>query len=233
MVRSILLTAALCALTPTLAQAQLYSWHDVAGRLVISDRPQNPLARTYAVAAGAAVSLRVTRPALASRAAQFDALITQHATQQHLSPDFVHAVIQAESAFNPRARSAKGAMGLMQLMPRTAADYRIADPYDPGENIRGGVSYLKALLTRYHNDESLALAAYNAGPGAVEKYGAVPPYRETRDYVMRVRNNAAGAAAVRPPEVFRTVEMVNGRTVVRYTDKPRAGATVTSSVHPQ
>jgi soluble lytic murein transglycosylase-like protein len=142
-----------------------------------------------------------------------------------LSPDFVRAVIQAESAFNPWARSPKGAMGLMQLMPQTAAEYRVLNAYDPGENIRAGVAYLRSLLDRYNNDESLALAAYNAGPNAVDRYGAVPPYKETRNYVARIKGSQT-QAAVTTHRIFKVVEVVDGREVVRFTDKPIAGATL-------
>jgi len=103
----------------------------------------------------------------------------------------------------------------------------VLNVFDPAENIRAGVAYLKSLLTRYNNDESLALAAYNAGPNAVEKYGrTVPPYRETRNYVARIR----ASSETRPTRrVFRTVEIVDGREVVRYTNKPSAGAEIVKS----
>jgi len=145
-----------------------------------------------------------------------------------LEPGFVKAVIQAESAFNPFARSVKGAMGLMQLMPSTAAQYKVANAYDPAENIRAGVAYLKSLLTRFNNDVSLALAAYNAGPGAVEKYGnSVPPYKETRSYVSKIRKNAGVDNPVRASNnLYRVVEVVDGRETVHYYNKPRPGATI-------
>ena len=105
-----------------------------------------------------------------------------------MRPELVRAIIQVESAFNPRARSDKGAIGLMQLMPGTAADLQVRDPYDPSQNIRGGVEYLRQLLDRYDDNEELALAAYNAGPEAVARHGnQVPPFRETRNYLDRVR----------------------------------------------
>jgi len=117
-------------------------------------------------------------------------------------------------------------MGLMQLMPGTAAEYGVTNAYDPVQNIRAGVAYLKRLLVRFGNDVSLALAAYNAGPGAVEKYGrAVPPYKETRNYVSKIRANA-GTAAEEPKRLFRTIEIVDGREVVRYSDKATRGAVV-------
>ena len=118
---------------------------------------------------------------------QYEPLIRQHATQHRVRPDLVRAVIQVESAFNPRAVSPKGAMGLMQLMPATAKQFGVIDPFNPAENIRAGVSYLRQLLDRYDHDEQLALAAYNAGPGAVDKYGSkVPPYKETQNYVLKI-----------------------------------------------
>jgi len=220
MVRTFLAAAALCVLTPSLAQAQLYSWKDADGRLIISDRPQDPSAKTYAVAyVGSGYG--VARPTSGvRRVSEFDDLIVEHANRHSLQPDFVRAVIQAESAFNPRARSPKGAMGLMQLMPGTAAEYQVVNAYDPSENIRAGVAYLKSLLTRFGDDVSLALAAYNAGPKAVEKYGnAVPPYKETRNYVSKIRANAAAGATVpTTPKIVRTVTMVDGREVVKYTN---------------
>ena len=218
MVRIVLAALALCVLTPSLAQAQLYSWKDADGRLIISDRPQDPSAKTYAVAY-VGTGYGVARPSSGTRrVTQFDDLIVEHATRHSLQPDFVRAVIQAESAFNPRARSVKGAMGLMQLMPATAAEYDVVNPYDPAENIRAGVAYLKSLLTRFGDDVSLALAAYNAGPRAVEKYGnAVPPYKETRNYVSKIRANTAAAGAT-TPKIVRTVTIVDGREVVKYTN---------------
>jgi len=226
MVRFALLAAALCALTPSVAQAQLYSWKDASGRLIISDRPQDPSAKTYQVF-GSSVDgpFAATKPA-SPIAAEYEPLIAQHAAANALNPDFVRAVIQAESAFNPRARSNKGAMGLMQLMPQTAAEYRVVNAYDPGENIRAGVAYLKTLMTRYDNDVSLALAAYNAGPRAVDRYGrTVPPYKETRKYVAKIKKDTdAAKATISPTAVYKTVRVVDGREVVSYSNKPSAGA---------
>jgi soluble lytic murein transglycosylase-like protein len=229
MVRIAVLAVALCAVTPSLAQAQLYTWTDDSGRLIISDRPQVPDAKSYLRVTYTDVGSKygVTRKAPGSRATAYDSLIAEHAERHDLEPDFVKAVIQAESAFNPWARSVKGAMGLMQLMPATAAQYKVTNAYDPAQNIRAGVAYLKSLLTRFGNDISLALAAYNAGPGAVEKYDGVPPYKETRNYVTRIRKNAGVDDPVRPSNaLYAVTEIVNGQKQTRYYDKPRPGAVV-------
>ena len=99
----------------------------------------------------------------------------------------IRAIIHAESAYQPDAQSPKGAQGLMQLMPATQADLQVSDPFDPAANIDGGTRYLSDLLDEFDGDFELAAAAYNAGPGAVNKYGGIPPYEETREYVRRVR----------------------------------------------
>lgn len=114
------------------------------------------------------------------------ALIEAHSDRVGLDPRLVRAVIQVESGYNPQALSNKGAMGLMQLTSETAHDYAVDDPYDAEQNVRGGTSYLKALVDHFHGSLDLALAGYNAGPGAVEKYAGIPPYAETADYVDHV-----------------------------------------------
>jgi hypothetical protein len=113
-------------------------------------------------------------------------LILRHSGNQNLDPKLVKALIQVESGYNSRALSRKGAMGLMQLMPGTASNLRVQDPYDPDENLRGGTTYLRRMLDRFAGRIELAVAAYNAGPGAVERHKGIPPFRETRDYVERV-----------------------------------------------
>ena len=113
-------------------------------------------------------------------------LIEKYADKNGLDADFVKAVINQESGFNPNATSKCGAMGLMQLMPGTAQGLGVINAYDPEQNIQGGTKYLKGLMDRFDNNKSLALAAYNAGPNAVKKYGGIPPYQETQNYVKNV-----------------------------------------------
>ena len=117
---------------------------------------------------------------------EINELIEKYASQTGLDSDFVKAVINQESGFNPNATSKCGAMGLMQLMPGTAQGLGVTNAYDPEQNIQGGTKYLKGLMDRFDNNKSLALAAYNAGPNAVKKYGGIPPYQETQNYVKNV-----------------------------------------------
>ena len=235
------------------AAAQIYAWKDSAGNWVLSDRQKDPSARTYAVdtaparpvepaaplpgmpASDAGLALqpaafRTTR-SLLRRSTQFDSIIERNATEHGLSPHLVRAVIQQESGFNPRAVSHKGAMGLMQLMPTTANELGVLDPFDPSENIRAGVRYLKGLLTKFAENVPLALAAYNAGPTAVERYGAVPPYRETRDYVSRITK--AVDVAPKPQRIYRTYEIVNGREVPKYSTVETPGAELVTIAAPK
>lgn len=219
--------SAMLLAVPATASAQIYTWRDGSGTLVLSaTRPNTggPV-QTFAVAGTAGTEFRATRPALSRKGARFDSLIVEHSTRHGVSADLVRAVIQAESAFNPLARSPKGAMGLMQLMPATAAELGVRNPYDADENIGGGVAYLKVLLDRYDGKEELALAAYNAGPAAVAKYGRVPPYRETRNYIARIMGTS-GTVTASPTRVYETVEIVDGRAVIRYSSKPSPGAAV-------
>jgi hypothetical protein len=208
---------------PAAADAQLYSWRDASGTLVVSNEPKDPDAQTFEVWGVSPAVFRTTRPATA-RSQPYEWLIEEHAEKYGVSADLVRAVIQAESGFNPMALSHKGAMGLMQLMPATARELGVTDPYDAAESIAGGVAYLKGLLDRYDGNVELALAAYNAGPGAVTRYGeTIPPFRETRDYVEKItRATGTSGLTLPPPRIYRVVEIVDGREVVRYTNDPKA-----------
>ena len=128
----------------------------------------------------------LSAPAPLHSAQSMDEVVNAVSGRHHLDPDLINSVIHAESGFNPRAVSPKGAQGLMQLMPRTASRLGVANSFDPGDNLEGGTRYLRELLERYNFDLIKALAAYNAGPGRVEQYHGVPPYYETQAYVARI-----------------------------------------------
>jgi soluble lytic murein transglycosylase-like protein len=208
------------------AYAQIYSWRDANGHLVLANNPQPGAAtmvRSYPVPAS--TTIRTTSQVSRDRAVMYDGLITEHARLNDVRPDLVRAVVQVESAYNPYAESPKGAQGLMQLMPATAHQFGVKNAFNPEENVRAGVAYLRQLLDRYGNNETLALAAYNAGPGAVDKYDqTVPPYAETRNYVARINGITARPIARRESRIYKVTEVVDGRTVVRYTDsRPATG----------
>jgi soluble lytic murein transglycosylase-like protein len=119
-------------------------------------------------------------------AAEIDKAIDESAAKHNVDPNLVRALIKVESNFNARAVSRKGAMGLMQLMPQTAKNLKVSNPFDPQQNVDAGVRHLKELLNNYNGDVPLTLAAYNAGRGAVARNNGIPPYRETKNYVKRI-----------------------------------------------
>jgi soluble lytic murein transglycosylase-like protein len=121
----------------------------------------------------------------------FDAQINAAAASNGIDPALLKGLVSQESGFNPNARSGAGALGLTQLMPGTASSLGLTNPLDPAQSLQGGAKYLREQLDRFGGDEKLALAAYNAGPGAVQKYGGVPPYAETQNYVTSVMGKAA------------------------------------------
>jgi len=181
----------------SIARADIYGYIDPEGTTHFSNVPQDRrytlflrTPRTVAaqprnrkLAAGGKASAAPLR----ARQQAYSAQVAGLAVALQVDAALLHAVITTESGYDPRARSDKGAMGLMQLMPETAKRYCVKDPYDPVQNLRGGSQYLRDLLQRYGNDPKLALAAYNAGEDAVERHGRqIPPYRETRLYVPLV-----------------------------------------------
>jgi soluble lytic murein transglycosylase-like protein len=138
-----------------------------------------------------AISVSAASGTTAGGTTDFEAEINAAATSNGIDPALLKGLVQQESGFDPNARSGAGAVGLTQLMPGTAAALGVTDPTDPAQSLQGGARYLREQLDRFGGDERLALAAYNAGPGAVSKYGGVPPYAETQGYVNKVLANAA------------------------------------------
>jgi soluble lytic murein transglycosylase-like protein len=208
------------------ARAQIYSWRDANGSLVLSNRRPADAGAVKSYAVPQATAVRATRYAPLDRSRLYDDLIQEHSRLNGVRSDLVRAVMQVESGFNPYARSPKGALGLMQLMPATIKQYGVTDPYSPPENVRAGVAYLRELLDRYQDNETLALAAYNAGPGAVDRHGqSVPPFKETRQYVAQINQMASRPLETRNSQIYKVLDIVDGQPVVRYTDrKPTTGA---------
>lgn len=177
---------------PTPVAAQVYLRRNADGILEATDSPESSEFRLRFSAKGVVIHSRGFR----SRARpEFDPIIDEAAERFGVPSDFVRAIIKVESAFDEYAVSSKGAKGLMQLMPATARRFGVSDPFDPRQSIMGGTEYLAYLLGLFRGNFDLAAAGYNAGENAVLRYGGVPPYRETRNYVVRV-NAALGATSV-------------------------------------
>ena len=167
------------------------------------------------------VASSVSSTATATPPDRLERIVREAAERHNLDPALVKAVIENESGWNPKAISRKGALGLMQLIPTTAERYGVGNVFDPAQNVDGGARYLRSLLDRYHHNLDLSLAAYNAGEGAVERTGGVPPYRETRTYVQKVTESYFRPGSGRDPKLWdppkahvrRTVDEKNGRVV--------------------
>jgi soluble lytic murein transglycosylase-like protein len=178
-----LLLAVLFSAAP--AFSDVYVYKDRQGVLTFTNVPAHTGYRRVIRESNGQVSVAGGSGNLGSPS-NYEELIRSASDRYSIDPDLVKAVIKVESDFNSTARSNKGAMGLMQLMPDTARLHNVMDVFDPIDNIEGGVRHLKLLLQRYQGDVQLSLAAYNAGMRAVEKHGGIPPFTETREYVRRV-----------------------------------------------
>ncbi|MEO8371699.1 MAG: lytic transglycosylase domain-containing protein [Candidatus Solibacter sp.] len=200
--------------------------------MVVSPKPVAPVRIAEAVVPP--VSTAAAPPVPQAPPTGIDEAVQRIAVQQSLPPQLLHSVIKVESNYNPHAISNKGALGLMQLIPSTARRFGVNDAFNPVQNIEGGAKYLRYLLDLYGENYPLALAAYNAGEGAVAKYGGVPPYAETQNYVISVRRHlerakkAADAKAVPAPQPVveardtgpaHVVEIVQPDGSVRYVSR--------------
>jgi len=171
------------------SDAGIYKYEDERGVIHFTNCPRDPQFKLYIRDSKEDPSLpgsRSATPYIIKDTTNYDALITEFCQKYQVDFALIKAIIRAESGFNPIAVSRKGARGLMQLMPETASRVNVANPFNPRENIEGGVRHFKYLLSLFNNDLKLSLAAYNAGENLVSQLGAIPPYRETIDYVQKV-----------------------------------------------
>ena len=214
-IRIVLAALAATLATPCVAQAQIYSWRDPSGNLVLSDHPKDSTQRTYAV--GTTGAIRTTRAGARSELKrEADRHTERNASCTASSASAASRRIRRAS---PAARSVKGAMGLMQLHAATAIAFGVANPYDPAENIRAGSRISEACWTATRRTGTRTRGATRADGG--REYKAVPPYRETRDYVAKITKQAGSRPA--PLKVYKVVEFKDGREIVRYTNTPPGG----------
>lgn len=178
--RQILLLSLVILFVSAVAYADIYKYVDENGVVCFTDTPFGKKANRVIKESATAISGQN------QDTADYQSIVHEKASMYNIDPSLVKAVIKTESNWNHRAVSKKGAIGLMQLMPSTASDMNVSNPFNPEENIEGGIRYLKHLLERFKGDLTLALAAYNAGPKTVEKFGLVPPITETKQYIKKV-----------------------------------------------
>ena len=215
--------AALGLLASPGAEAQIYTRRNANGVVEATNIPD---AGNYRLTYPGKGTLIHSRGFTRTYNGEFDHHIEEAARQHFVSADLIRAVIQVESEFDVLAVSSKGAQGLMQLMPFTARRFGVADPFDPRQNIFGGAQYLRILLDLFGGDVSLALAGYNAGENAVQRYRGIPPYRETRSYVQKIQDILGGgyeqvraaffAAAPSPPRPARPARVQPARPRIYY-----------------
>lgn len=225
---ALLLTLPLAAGGAKTAQGTtyLYTYYDRNGNVVINNLPPGYLqgkGLTLKHVGVGHVRLAVSKQEMARvlRSPELLALVDDISKAVGVDPFLARAIIQAESAFNYKARSKAGALGLMQLMPATAERFGVLDPFDPRQNISGGTKYLRWLLDYYKGDVTKTVAAYNAGEGAVDRHGGIPPYRETRAYVPRVLDLYARKLVQPDPKAAGSMELLKkGRGGFTVDEKP-------------
>ena len=178
-VYGVIISVGLALLSPSILYADIYMYRDQNGVLHFTNVPTSPKYQIY-------IRERRVRRLKTNASRRYDHLIIRASEKHGVSFSLLKAIIKAESDFNPKAVSKRGAMGLMQIMPENVRLLHIKDPFDPWENIMGGTRYFKEMLRRYPGRLPLAIAAYNAGPQAVDRYNNIPPFPETRQYVKKV-----------------------------------------------
>jgi len=202
MVKRIVVVALILSLLPAVLRAQVYAYKNEKGSIVFTNIPSRADLKLISPPSYSQGDLRVNQLNRLTYAPLVEDICAQH----QVDPELVHAVIQVESDYNPRSLSSRGAIGLMQLMSETAAQYGVSDIWDPRQNIEAGVEHLKYLLELYQNDLPLALSAYNAGENAVDRYGGIPPYPETRNYVRKVTSLYNNGGSLPPPPTTSPME---------------------------
>ena len=188
---TIMATTSLILIVQLASASSLYLCRDARGKKFYSNMPESGRCVSYSTKKLGSFSLSGKWPGYSSNSfknVRYHRQIDYWGKRYNIDPNLIKAIIRAESGFDRYAVSKKGAQGLMQLMPDTAREMRVSDPFDPGQNIAGGVRYLRKLLKMFNGNLVLSLAAYNAGPGKVEKAGGVPRINETRRYIQRVLN---------------------------------------------
>lgn len=186
----IILTLLNLNIASAVAGDRVYEYSDQNGRVIFSDRKTHEAklvkVKYYGRPAAKVSCVGDDSTMMASRMSRYQPYIDKYAKEYNIDPDLVIAVIRTESCFDRKAVSRVGARGLMQLMPATAKHLGVTDSFDAEQNIKGGVKYLREMLDTFDQDQILALAAYNAGPGAVTKYNGIPPFKETQNYVKKI-----------------------------------------------
>ncbi len=214
MKKTAIITISLLFLLALSAESAIYRYVDEKGVLHFTDSP--PVKEARLVSRDTRRHRPVKKRTRRLSRGEMNSLAERKAREYGLSPELVKSVIEAESNWDPYARSRKGALGLMQLMPETAKELGVRNPFDPEANIDGGTRYLKYLIERF-GDLELALAAYNAGPRVVEKYGKIPPIRETREYVKKVLFRYQSEGGGTKTRIYRVI-MKDGTTM--FTNSP-------------
>ncbi|MCK5503736.1 MAG: lytic transglycosylase domain-containing protein [Thermodesulfovibrionia bacterium] len=196
--------------------ADIYKYTDENGTSYFTNTPQDNVYRKTTTVGRKAIS----RPESKTQSNKYyDQIIESKSLKYNIRPSLINAVITVESDWDPEAISKKGAIGLMQLMPSTAKDMQIENPFDPEENIEGGTRYLRYLLNRFNEDINLALAAYNAGPGLVERFGGIPSISETKNFVKKVISISKDNDHAKTPRIYK-VTYEDGSTIFTNTPFP-------------